>query len=200
MDLFLATSSSHKVQELQSMLKEADININVYPADQAGGMPLVEETESTLEGNARLKAQALKAILPQDAWVLADDSGLFVDALDGAPGVHSARFSGPDATDQQNRTKLLKSLEGVKEDQRSARFLCCFVLLHPGVQETVFLASVQGIITMSEQGKKGFGYDPIFIANGQTKTFAEIDPDLKNKISHRGHAIKELVEWARNRF
>lgn len=195
MDLFLATSSSHKAKELQAMLSDAGINIDVYAANQVGGMPSVEETEPSLEGNARLKAQALKATLPQNAWVLSDDSGLFVDALDGAPGVHSARYAGIGATDQENRTKLLKALEGLEQNERGARFLCCFVLLHSGVHEVVFLASVRGVITISERGSNGFGYDSLFIANGQTKTFAEIEPELKNQISHRAYAIKQLVEW-----
>jgi non-canonical purine NTP pyrophosphatase (RdgB/HAM1 family) len=195
MDLFLATSSSHKAQELQEMLLSAGIDIEVYAANQVGGMPLVEETEPSLEGNARLKAQALKSTLPQNAWVLADDSGLFVDALDGAPGVYSGRFAGNNATDKQNRSKLLKMLEGVDPNQRGARFLCCFVLLHSGIHEVVFLASVRGVITESERGSNGFGYDSLFIAKGQNKTFAEIEPELKNQISHRAYAIKQLVEW-----
>lgn len=189
MDLFLATSSPHKLRELQAMLN--DIGISVY----LGEMPLVEETAVTLQGNARLKAQALKTLLPEDAWVLADDSGLFVDALNGAPGVHSARFAGLGSTDQQNRTKLLKALEGLQSNERKAQFLCCFVLLHSGTQEAIFLGSVQGLITSSQQGTQGFGYDSLFIPKGQAKTFAEINPELKNQISHRAHAIKQLAEW-----
>lgn len=195
MDLFLATSSKHKVRELQAMLEDVGISMEVYSADQLGGMPVVDETEGTLEGNARLKAQGLKASLPRQAWVLADDSGLFVDALDGAPGVHSARFAGEGATDQANRTKLLKMMEGLPPNKRGARFLCCFVLLHSGIHEVVFLASVRGVITMSERGSEGFGYDSLFIPNGQTMTFAQMKPEFKNQISHRAHAIKQLLEW-----
>lgn len=198
MDLFLATSSSHKARELQAMLGAAGIDINVYTANQVGGMPPVQETEPNLEGNARLKAQALKSTLPPNAWVLADDSGLFVDILYGAPGVHSARFAGKGATDEENRSKLLTILEGVEPSQRGARFLCCFVLLHSGVHEVVFLASVRGAITEIERGSNGFGYDSLFIANGQAKTFAEMEPEFKNKVSHRAQAIKQLVEWLKD--
>lgn len=132
MDLYLATSNRHKVNELRVMFNEVELDIKVHLADEVGGVLVVEESEETLEGNARLKAWALKRLVPEDGWVLADDSGLFVDALDGVPGVRSSRYAGENASDEDNRTKLLKDLEGVPKGGRRARFICCFVLLDAG--------------------------------------------------------------------
>lgn len=196
-NLYLATGSIHKSRELQELLLGTKLNLSVHTPEKIGGMPKVEETGSTLEDNARLKARALKAILPQNAWVLADDSGLFVDSLNGAPGVHSAIFAGTESNDENNRRKLLKLMENCDGDQRKARFLCCFVLLHSGSNEVIFLSSIRGIIAKKELGNQGFGYDSLFIPNGQKLTFAEMDATLKNQISHRGYAMRQLVDWLR---
>lgn len=195
MDLYVATNNKHKASELKVMFNDVGLDIKVHLADEVGGMPVVEESEETLEGNARLKAQALKKIVPRGAWVLADDSGLFVDALNGRPGVHSSRYAGEESGDDANRKKLLKELEGV--GGRWAEFVCCFVLLDAEGGEEVFLESVRGVITESERGGGGFGYDPVFIADGQSETFAQIGSGIKNKISHRGGAVRQLVEWLR---
>lgn len=183
------------MKELQAMIENAGLAINVCLPDKIGAMPFVAETESTLEGNARLKARALKKIVPVDAWVLADDSGLFVDKLNGAPGVHSSRYGGEGATDEENRKKLLKALKGIAQEDRKARFICCFVLINGEGNEVVFLGSVRGIITELEEGEGGFGYDSLFVADGQSKTFAQLGPEVKNQISHRAHAIRQLMEW-----
>lgn len=190
MDLYLATSNIGKVRELKTMLD--GLGIKVHSAEEVGGMPEVEETELTLEGNARLKAKECVKKIPQDGWVLADDSGLFVDALGGRPGVFSARYG--IGGDGGNRKRLLEEMKNVPEGGRGAEFVCCFVLLH-GLEEFEFKGLVRGRIGKEEKGVGGFGYDSVFIPEGQSMTFAEMDAELKNRISHRGEAIRQLISW-----
>ena len=124
--------------------------------------------------------------------IIADDSGLCVDALDGAPGVYSARYSGPDATSEKNNLKLLESLKGV--ENRAAHFVCVLALMHNGL-EYVFEGKVQGTIATSLSGSEGFGYDPLFIPEGYDKSFADLDPAIKKEISHRANAVKQLKNF-----
>lgn len=199
MNIYLATGNSHKVRELQAMLEGAGLDIVVHSAEELGGMPEVGETESTFEGNAQLKCLVLQNKVPEGAWILSDDSGLSVEALKGAPGVHSARYAGEEATDEENRAKLMEALAGVPEGERGAKFMCCFVLYHPSVGEVVFLSSVKGRIVEEANGESGFGYDPLFVPNNYEKTFAQMSAEEKNAVSHRGVAVKQMVEWFRER-
>jgi XTP/dITP diphosphohydrolase len=153
----------------------------------------VEETGETFEENASLKALAASAHF--EGWVLADDSGLEVDALGGAPGVRSARFSGEGATDASNRALLLEKLAGIPEDQRSARFRCVIALARGGEVLAHFSGSVEGAIIASEKGEGGFGYDPLFVPVGFSETFAELSAETKNRLSHRGRALAEMKGW-----
>jgi XTP/dITP diphosphohydrolase len=153
----------------------------------------VEETGTTFEENAALKALAASAHF--DGWVLADDSGLEVDALGGAPGVYSARFSGEGATDVTNRALLLEKLATVPADQRSARFRCVIALARGGEVLAHFSGAVEGVIIQSEQGAGGFGYDPLFVPEGFGETFAELGAETKNRLSHRGRALAGLKSW-----
>jgi XTP/dITP diphosphohydrolase len=141
-----------------------------------------------------LKAEALQKQLGGREWVLADDSGLEVAVLAGAPGVLSARYAGPDATDADNRRKLLERLEGIPLERRTARFVCVLALVGPGVRE-VFRAECDGLILKEEAGGGGFGYDPLFRPEGRRETFAEMAPEEKNRLSHRGRAVKLLCQW-----
>lgn len=197
MKLFLATANAHKVEEFSRLFAEAGVDLEVHSAGAAGGMPPVEETERTFWGNARLKAEALRERVSPEGWVLADDSGLEVMALGGEPGVLSARYAGADATDAGNRRKLLRRLEGMGAEERAARFVCVLVLLGPGGVEKVFEGECRGRIATGDRGAGGFGYDPVFVPDGLKQTFAEVDPAVKDRLSHRGAALRQLVNWAK---
>ena len=195
MKLHLATGNVHKVKELARLFADAGLEVEVASAAEVGGMPEVDENAVTFEGNALLKAEALKKQVP-DGWVLADDSGLEVDALEGKPGVFSARYAGPGATDEDNRKKVIASLEGVPESRRGGRFICALVLLGPG-QQQVFRGECEGNLIVEEKGEGGFGYDPIFRPDGKDETFGEMSPEEKNQLSHRARAMTKLVDWIR---
>jgi len=154
--------------------------------------PDVEETGDTLEENARIKAEALANTL--GLLAIADDSGLFVDALDGAPGVHSARYSGENATDADNVAKLLRELDGVYPSLRTARFATVALAFGPGRRELFVRGEVEGVIGAKPRGDGGFGYDPLFVPlEGDGRTFAEMAPEEKHAISHRGRAFRLLA-------
>jgi len=142
-----------------------------------------------------LKAVAISNV--SESLVLADDSGLEVDALQGAPGVYSARYAGPDADDRANNDKLLTELLGVPMEKRTARFRCVMVVARAGIALGEFEGSVEGKILEQAAGVGGFGYDPLFVPEGYTQSFAELGPGIKNGLSHRARAMEELVDWLR---
>jgi XTP/dITP diphosphohydrolase len=191
--IYLATGNAHKVEEIAAMLAGAPVR--VASAAEVGGMPAVDETGSTFAENARLKAAALVPQLPAGAWALADDSGLVVDILGGAPGILSARYAGPDATDDENNRRLMDELAMVPPARRSARFICCFVLLNAEGREYIFSGECPGRIINTRRGIGGFGYDPLFVPDGHEDTFAELGADVKNRLSHRARAVQSLLEW-----
>lgn len=188
--LVIATGNLDKVAEITSILK--DLKLKILSKDEVGlsKLDVVEDAE-TLKGNATLKAKAILENCDADI-VLADDTGLYVDALSGLPGVHTARYAGEHASYADNRVKLLKDMEGIDEDKRAARFMTSIVVLDREDNEYEALGVCEGKISISERGDLGFGYDPIFIPKGYDKTFAEIDTDTKNKISHRALALEQL--------
>jgi XTP/dITP diphosphohydrolase len=198
--LYLATGNAHKLREFQQMFAAAGLPWTVLGAAVLGGMPLVDENAGTFSDNALLKARALQKLAPQDAWVLADDSGLEVSALGGAPGVHSARYAGPGAQDGANTEKLLRALAIVPDGSRAARFVCVLALLGPAGAEKLFEGECRGRIGRAPSGGGGFGYDPVFFPEGFEKTFAELGDDVKNKISHRGLALRKLFAYFRSLF
>lgn len=195
MIIYLASSNRHKIFEIEVLLKNSGLEVIVRGADGIGGMPDVAETADSFEGNARLKALALREMAPSGAWILADDSGLMVDALDGEPGVRSARFAGLKADDRKNNDKLLRLMKDVPYRERTARYVCALVLVGPNGEQKVFSGTCEGRIHDRLTGVKGFGYDPLFIPDGYQKTFAELGPDLKSKISHRAVALRAMAEW-----
>ncbi|MDQ8183993.1 RdgB/HAM1 family non-canonical purine NTP pyrophosphatase [Pelagicoccus sp. SDUM812002] len=195
MKLYLATGNSHKIEELRAMLAAAGLSIEVNGPTALGGMPTVEEDQETFSGNALKKARALAALLPDGAFSLADDSGLCVDALDGAPGVYSARFAGEDATDSDNTNKLLHMLGALGHVDRSAAFQCHLAIVSKGGEERVFKGECRGEIIREKAGEGGFGYDPVFVPSGFTKTFAELSQSEKGGMSHRGKAMAKLIRW-----
>lgn len=199
MRFYLGTGNSNKVAEFSRLFREAGIKVEIRPATDVGGMPEVEETAETFADNALLKARALQNRLGSEDWVLADDSGLEVEALNGEPGIRSARYSGPWGTDASNRAKLLHHLDGLPEEKRKARFVCALALLGPDGIEEVFEGICSGRIARFEYGNDGFGYDSLFIPEGFDQTFAQVSGETKDKLSHRGDALRKLFDWIRTR-
>jgi XTP/dITP diphosphohydrolase len=185
----LATANPHKAEEMQAVLAQLGITVLPRPSD----VPDVEETEETLEGNALLKARALVKATGHAA--VADDTGLFVDVLDGRPGVYSARYAGEDATYEQNVEKLLGELDGVVGGERTARFRSVIVVAYPDESWLSVEGLLEGSILTEVRGTNGFGYDPVFApSHAGGKTLAEMTPEEKNEVSHRGNALRALVE------
>lgn len=199
MRLFLATANAHKVKEFARLFGDAGLPVEVASADEVGGMPEVDETAPDFIGNARLKARALQEKVGRQGWVLADDSGLEVASLGGEPGVRSARYAGPGATDAANRARLLERLADRESAERQGRFVCVLVLLGPGGEEKVFAGDCAGEIVREAKGEGGFGYDPLFVPLGLGQTFAEVGPEVKDRLSHRGRALAGLIEWMSGR-
>ena len=194
--IHLATGNAHKVQEMQALADVSGLPVKIVAAAKR---PPVDEDTGTFTGNARKKARALQALLPPDAWVLADDSGVCVDALGGAPGVESAYFAGPGHDATANLDKLTAVMREVPDGARAARFVCVLLLLGPDGTEQAFEGRCEGVLAREPAGGKGFGYDPLFVPVGQDRTYAELPEETKNKISHRGRAWLKLSEWlARN--
>ena len=193
--LYLATTNAHKVSEFQAL---ADAMGGELQMSAASSMPAVPEDTGTFIGNARQKARALQSLLPKTAWVLADDSGVCVDALGGAPGVESAYFAGPQHDSAANLNKLTAVMQAVPLGQRGASFRCVLVLLGPDGREYVAEGRCEGTLRLTPVGGYGFGYDPLFEPIGYTSTYAELDQPTKNKISHRGRAWAKLLTQLRS--
>jgi XTP/dITP diphosphohydrolase len=198
--IYLASGNAHKVEEFQQLVDGSALEVAILSARAAGGMPPVEEDTGTFFGNARKKAQALFNVLPERCWVLADDSGLCVDALGGGPGVESAYFAGPAGDARANLEKLVRVMGEVPEGDRRAYFVCVLVLIDPEGGEQVFEGRCEGCLAREPRGGGGFGYDPLFIPTGHSATIAELPPEVKHALSHRGQAWGRLAEWWRNRL
>ena len=180
------TGNLHKVEELQLLLPDFELEA------LAAGTELPPEIGETFLDNARIKAHAGHAMHP-DRWVVADDSGLVVDALDGAPGVRSARFAGAAASATDNMHLLLERLVDVHEPaRRTARFVCSLVMVSPDGEETIAEGVVEGHIAHEATGSGGFGYDPVFVPRGEALSFGELGADVKARLSHRAHAARQL--------
>jgi XTP/dITP diphosphohydrolase len=196
MVIHLASGNRHKAQEMQRLADETPdssrLGLRIIPAEK---MPAVDEDTGTFVGNARKKAMALQALLPADAWVLADDSGVCVDALGGMPGVESAYYAGPQGDPAANLRKLTEVMRGVPAGRRAARFVCVLLLRGPGGAEQIFEGRCEGVLGPEPRGGKGFGYDPLFIPEGFACTYAELEESAKNAISHRGRAWAQLARW-----
>jgi XTP/dITP diphosphohydrolase len=189
--LVLASANPDKAAEISAILAAALSDLELAPRPAA--VPDVDETGTTLVENARLKAAAVAAATGEAA--VADDTGLLVDALDGAPGVWSARFAGEAATYADNVAKLLRELAGVAPGRRTARFETVALIRWPDGREVVATGAVEGVIATEARGGGGFGYDPVFVpAEGDGRTFAELTPVEKHALSHRGRAFRALAE------
>ena len=190
MKLLIATRNRHKLEEIRAIL--ALPGWELVGADEVPGLPEVEEDAATFEGNAIKKARTLA--LASSCWTLADDSGLEVDALGGAPGVISARYAGAEASTPANNAKLLQALTGVVN--RKARFRCVLALCAPDGKTWTVEGRCEGRILEAPRGAHGFGYDPLFVPEGHDQTFAELPSGVKNSMSHRGRALQcAVAEW-----
>ena len=185
--LIFATNNAHKLGEVQALLGD---DFELVTLRECGITEDIPETAETLEGNALQKARYVYSKTGLDCF--ADDTGLEVDALGGAPGVHSARYATDGHDFAANNRLLLKNLEGAKE--RTARFRTVIALILDGVEYT-FEGRVEGVIATEESGSEGFGYDPLFVPSGEITTFAQMSAEAKNAISHRGRAVAELVKF-----
>jgi XTP/dITP diphosphohydrolase len=215
MKIYLASGNAHKVQEFQAIADAAraegggnpgeGMRVEFVSAKAVGGMPEVVEDTGTFVGNARKKAQALRAKLLAGAsdgrgesgglWVLADDSGICVEALGGAPGVESAYFAGPQGDSAANLRKLVEVMREVPEGKRGAYFVCVLVLLGPDGAEQVFEERCEGRLLTEPRGGAGFGYDPLFVPAGKNESLAEMGEASKNQLSHRARAARRLMGW-----
>jgi XTP/dITP diphosphohydrolase len=189
MKLLVATGNQGKLKEIRHLLAETDLE--VIGLEQFPDAPEVVEDGATFAANACKKAQEMAQF--SGCLTLADDSGLVVDALDGAPGVHSARYAGEQGNDAANNAKLLTEMAEVVDEQRQAAFHCVMALVTPGGDCQTFTGKVSGLIMRGERGDGGFGYDPLFMVPEYGKTMAELPLDIKNRISHRGAALRQLI-------
>lgn len=190
MEILLATTNLHKIREFRDMFRSLP-HLELISLHQFSQYVAPEETGLTFRENAILKAEHAAKELNQ--WVLADDSGLVVPALKGEPGVHSRRYAGTQATDVENRKKLLYAMEHLEDQQRTAYFECCLALSSPTGLKKCVEGVCEGYITKESRGRHGFGYDPLFVKNDYEKTFAELDESIKNRISHRRKAFERLL-------
>ncbi len=191
-ELVLATNNAHKVREMKDILRAAGLDAEVCGLDEFPGVPEVVEDGDTFEANARKKAES--AVRATGRVAVADDSGLEVDALGGAPGVMSARYAGPGRDYAANNAKLLHELAGVPEDERTAHFVCVIAIAAQGREALVFRGESEGRIAHELRGEGGFGYDPLFVSKALGKAFAEASASEKHSVSHRGRALRELAE------
>jgi len=190
MKLLVATRNKHKLREIREIL--AELNLDIVSSADIAGLPEIIEDAPTIRDNAIKKAVETARFAKM--LTLADDSGLEVDALKGAPGVHSARYAGEEASYFENNKKLLRELRGVPMEKRTARFRCVAAVADTNGLVNVVEGISNGVITEKERRGGGFGYDPLFIADGQVKTFAELTQEVKNRISHRAKALHKA--WA----
>lgn len=196
-EMVIATKNKGKVKEFEALFERYGIKITSL-LDINEPIPDIEETGTTFKENARLKAEGIAKVL--NVPVVADDSGLAVDALEGRPGVYSARYAGEPTDDVKNYEKLLDELRDVPNEKRTARFICVLALAIPG-KETIFTeGTCEGTIAQEPKGTNGFGYDPVFIPEGYDCTMAQLEQSEKNRISHRYHALLQLEEWLKQQL
>jgi XTP/dITP diphosphohydrolase len=189
--ILIATRNKGKIREIQGLLKE--LPLTVLSLDDLGLDDEVEENGDSFLANAILKARHFFRVtgIP----TLADDSGLCVDAMSGLPGVYSARYGGKELTDEQRCRLIIANMVSVPEEKRTAHFECAMILAMPEDTNYVFLGECPGILLLNQRGENGFGYDPIFFYTPAQKTFAEMSQEEKSKVSHRGKALKQLVDF-----
>ena len=187
--IIFATNNNSKILELKNIMN--DFNMDILSMSEAGIKIDIEETGKTYEENALIKTRAINKLFKNDI-IIADDSGLEIDYLNGEPGIYSARYLGHDTPQTVKNQKILKLLEGVKTDERTARFICCIAAFIPSIGEITTQGTLEGQIGYEEKGNNGFAYDKIFFLPNRNCYLAEISEEEKNKISHRASAIKKM--------
>lgn len=192
MELWLATGNKGKVTEYKILLKEL-ADLKIFTQSDLPAFTAKPEDGKTFLDNARIKAKTLRAV-KNTVYVLGEDSGLEVEGLNNLPGIHTARYAGPKASDSENVSKLLKMMTLKPMNNRNARFVCSMVVYTPTGEEWVFEGVMNGTIAQKPAGLLGFGYDPVFIPDGQTKTLAELGPGYKNLSSHRSQTTKQFLQ------
>lgn len=197
MNMIFATGNQGKVREVKMMLEDANIDLEMMTLKEAGIDVDIEENGTTFEENAIIKAKTIMEMTGKIA--MADDSGLEVDYLDKAPGIYSARFLGEDTPYSVKNKYIIEKLEGVEGDARSARFVCVIAVAFPDGEIITAKGTIEGLITTEERGMNGFGYDPIVYVPEYGMTTGEMDPHLKNSISHRGRALKKMIGLLKER-
>lgn len=195
MEFWFASSNRGKLKEYELLLNTFDIKL-FCQGDISAFTPRPEDGK-TFEENARIKARTLRAVKNQH-WVFGEDSGLEVTGLNNLPGIHSARYAGPKASDSENIAKLLKMMSIRPMPHRGAQFTCCLVVYTPKGEEWVFHGHMKGQIAKSPAGQLGFGYDPVFVPEGQAQTLAELGSGYKNQHSHRAQCFKSFLEKFKN--
>lgn len=191
MEIVIASKNVHKIREFREMLAHIE-HIDITSLINFPDFEPSEEVGKSFEENAKAKAtEAAKAL---NKWVLADDSGLVVPALQGEPGIYSKRYAGNDATDAENRQKILNAMQGKSDLERAAFYECSLVLASPDGEVKKFVRGIcEGFLIEEEKGRNGFGYDALFVKHDYDKTFAELEESVKNRISHRSKAIEKIL-------
>ena len=189
--LVLATHNAKKLRELRRIAEAGGLGVRIAGLDERASYPEPAETEWTFEGNALIKARAAASATGLPA--LADDSGIEVDVLNQMPGVRSARWAGPGASDEDNLDLLLRQIDDVPDAERTARFVCAMAFVTPEGTEHVLRATMEGRLGRDKRGDNGFGYDPAFVPDGHSVTSGELSPDAKDAISHRGKAVRAML-------
>lgn len=193
MEIIVASGNKHKIDEIKNILSNDNIKVvSIY--DKAKSYVAPEEDGNTFNENAFIKANHIHESF-LNSYVLSDDSGLMVDALDGAPGVHSARYAGDEHDDSKNNELLLKNMKDISMNDRTAKFVSVLCFIEPNGEVNYFRGEVLGKIIFEKRGDNGFGYDPYFMPDGYDKTFAEMSSSEKNKISHRKKALEKLNDY-----
>jgi len=195
MKIVLATGNKNKIREIKEKFSSLD-TLEISSLEELSNIPHIEENASTFRGNALIKAAAICSLTGSPA--MADDSGLVIDALNGEPGIYSARYGSIDFSDPERNSLVLSKMENIPDDRRSASFVCAIALVLPNGEEYTTEGVCYGIISREPAGEKGFGYDPIFYIPESGKTMAQLSPDEKNRISHRGKALEKIYEVLKN--
>lgn len=190
MRIVIATGNKDKVREINEILKGTDFE--AISMKEAGVKLDIVEDGTTFEENAMIKAQSVFDVL--GGYVIADDSGICIDALDGRPGIYSARFCGENSTYEEKFARIFEMLKDVPEEKRTAQFVCAIAVIRPDGSKFTVRGEVRGVLVEEPRGDNGFGYDPIFYVPEYNMTTAQMDPELKNSISHRGKALRAMVE------
>ena len=193
MEIWLATTNKGKIAEFKLLLQKGFPDCQIHSIEELKSYSQPPENGKTYLENARIKARSVKAMKP-GTYVIAEDSGLEVEGLGNLPGIHTARYAGPKASDNENIAKLLKMMQIRPMNNRNARFVCSMVVYVPTGEEWTFEGDLKGAIAKAPAGKMGFGYDPVFVCEGQTQTLAELGPSFKQQHSHRAAATKAFIQ------